>query len=150
MKEVTTNNQTILLVEVPEDVTGFNLHHNILLYPLGNDDVDGIRLPIGQYQILGKSTELSEEQMKEICATRFNGANYHDYLKENVWFKTVQESYLSLLEDNGIVDRVNYKKPICDCNGKCTEEQQFGCLGDHVIYEEAQSKVKHYLVLKRI
>jgi hypothetical protein len=149
MKEIQTNGITILLVEVPEDATYFNLHHNILLYPLGNDDVDGIRLPIGQYQILGKSTELSEEQMKEICDKWKYGWNNYLY-PDTTYYPTVQESYLSLLEANGIVDRVNYDKPICDCNGKCTEEQQFGCLGDHVIYEEAQSKVKHYLVLKRI
>jgi len=169
MKEIQTNGITILLVEVPEDATDFNLHHNILLYPLGNDDVDGIRLPIGQYQILGKSTELSEEQMKEICEYKeidsydCDGMVWYDIyrnyaLDDSYWlnscdqFFTVQESYLSLLEANGIVDRNNLANhdttTILGSSPSGIYYEVLDELRDK--WQESQSKVKHYLVLKRI
>jgi len=169
MKEIQTNGITILIVEVPEDAKEFDVHHNVLLCFHFNDDVEGINLPIGQYQILGKSTELSGEQMREICEECFG--RYLDYKNPNlmgeaiaVW-ETVQESYLSLLEANGIVDRNEYGQiePLWEpvCCGLPAESQGYPvCCGVPVpseesvqlsdLWQEAQSKVKHYLVLKRI
>ena len=159
MKEIKTNGIEVLFVEVPEDAKEFDVHHNVLLCFHLNDNVEGINLPIGQYQILGKSTELSEEQMKEICEHKevdsydYYGIVYDEIyrnylLSEHDWklscdqFSTVQESYLSLLEANGIVDRCMIPEP--EGVGFDSPSQEWD------EWQEAQSKVKHYLVLKRI
>ena len=78
MKEITTNGKTLLFVEVPEDTEDFRFK----LMPDNSEQLAGtvydnlvhkgtcyIRedIPQGNYQILGKSTELSEEQMVGIC-----------------------------------------------------------------------------------
>ena len=102
--EIQTNGITILLVEVPEGAKEFDISDmGSLIYYVEWGNSGYIDLPQGQYQILGKSTELSEEQMKEICDT--DGKGYMNYLEhpKNSYCKTVQESYLSLLEANGIV-----------------------------------------------
>lgn len=159
MKEITTNGIKILFVEVPEDANNFFMDYFYLVYTSNNSgNKVALGLPQANYQILGKSTELSKEQMKEICATRFNGANYHDYLKENVWFKTVQESYLSLLEANGIVDRNEYELPesgrdkLYDSSETHGRSQAYHEEWHKRMrqWQESQSKVKTYLVLKRI
>lgn len=114
MKEIQTNGITILLVEVPEDAKAWSLKHHMdgTLRSLRiSDDEDNYELcvlPKEGYQILGKSTELSEEQMKEICPKCIGLSVYPDYnfkptrLVALKFFHTVQESYLSLLEANGI------------------------------------------------
>lgn len=100
MKEIKTNDITILLVEVPEDAKLLQITQNAsgrnLSYKVNNTPhpfgYTHIKLPEGNYQILGKSTELSEEQMKEIVER-----------KDWLWGKmTYLSSYLSLLEANGI------------------------------------------------
>ena len=108
MKEITTNGITILLVEVPEDATRFVTDWKFLIVDIFSPTQKMIPIPEGQYQILGKSTELSEEQMKEICPKCIGLSVYPDYnfkptrLVALKFFHTVQESYLSLLEANGI------------------------------------------------
>ena len=79
--------------------------------------------------------------MKEILPI-YEGAirGYRIYTQRpDLLTKDIQESYLSLLESNGIVDR----NPISD-------EQKNVDRFWQVEWQEAQSKVKHYLVLKRI
>jgi len=113
MKEIQTNGITILLVEVPEDATRFVTDWKFLIVDIFSPTQKMIPIPEGQYQILGKSTELSEEQMKEIC-WQVSFGNYTGYKNYNQAkcsdfrdivessFSTVQESYISLLEANGI------------------------------------------------
>ena len=137
MKEIKTNGITILLIEVPEDAkllqitqnaSGRNLSYKVnnTTHPFGYTH---IKLPEGNYQILGKSTELSEEQMKEIVER-----------KDWLWGKmTYLSSYLSLLEANGIVDRNPFDKSGMTFSSEYQNK-----------WQESQSKVKHYLVLKRI
>mgnify|MGYP003404819791 CR=1 FL=1 len=115
--EIKTNGITILFVEVPEDATRFVTDWKFLIVDIFSPTQKMIPIPEGQYQILGKSTELSEEQMKEICEFRFGNqseyleAGFIDYNtpvrngfgdKYILNKETVQESYLSLLEANGI------------------------------------------------
>jgi len=117
MKEIKTNGITMLLVEVPEDAIGFIIDYLYLICNPYESDKKVIELPQCQWEILGKSTELSEEQMKEICEFRFGNqseyleAGFIDYNtpvrngfgdKYILNKETVQESYLSLLEANGI------------------------------------------------
>ena len=106
MKEVTTNNQTILLVEVPEDASDFRIDYaSIIVLSWATTNENGsIELSSGKWVILGKSTELSEEQMKEILPI-YEGAirGYRIYTQRpDLLTKDIQESYLSLLEANGI------------------------------------------------
>lgn len=109
MTPIKTNNITILLVEVPEDTKLWSIDNDNELYlyvSVSDDTPDIIGLGKGQYQILGKSTELSEEQMNEICASDRHNNMFIDFKEESTRYayllKSVQESYLSLLEANGI------------------------------------------------
>jgi len=120
MKEIQTNGITILFVEVPEDATRFVTDWKFLIVDIFSPTQKMIPIPEGQYQILGKSTELSEEQMKEICEEcdrskmnlrPYQSTPYKNYLSDgssafsgdDTWFKwNVQESYISLLEANEI------------------------------------------------
>lgn len=115
MTEITTNGITILLVEVPSVNLIFDIHDNYLVMGTNTMDVSSkkrkirngdnkgfINLNKVDWQILGKSTELSEEQMKEII-TLYEGKKYKVYTGSyGKYTDKVQESYLSLLEANGI------------------------------------------------
>jgi len=171
MKEIKTNGIKALFVEVPEDISSLMSiqQNNVLLLWRSDIDYLEIQLPSGQYQILGKSTELSEEQMKEICEYKeidsydCDGMVWYDIyrnyaLDDSYWlnscdqFFTVQESYLSLLEANGIVDRNNLANhdttTILGSSPSGIYYEVLDELRDK--WQESQSKVKHYLVLKRI
>ena len=165
MKEIQTNGITILLVEVPEDAIGFIIDYFYLICNPYESDKKVIELPQCQWEILGKSTELSEEQMKEICPKCIGLSVYPDYnfkptrLVALKFFHTVQESYISLLEANGIVDRCDIEEPeIYHDDGirePCKYDYPHGFdleqyHKDLKQWQEAQSKVKHYLVLKMI
>lgn len=105
MKEIQTNGITILFVEVPDDAIGFIIDYFYLICNPYESDKKVIELPQCQWEILGKSTELSEEQMKEICEDvkgMFQSVMYKDYIGLNFPYHFVNESYLSLLEANGI------------------------------------------------
>lgn len=181
MKEIKTNGIEVLFAEVPEDVKSwdievFTIRDDSYIRTWSKSGHDSlIDLPQGQYQILGKSTELSEEQMKEICEEcdrskmnlrPYQSTPYKNYLSDgsssfsgdDTWFKwNVQESYLSLLEANGIVDRCNIQKP--EFNYEFGEDgpTDSQLLSAEIHFEESfrqwqesQSKVKHYLVLKKL
>ena len=156
MKEIKTNGITILLVEVPEDaknftITEFDWFENAPKWYLLHETIeDNCGCPIefdGDWEILGKSTELSEEQMKEILPI-YEGAirGYRIYTQRpDLLTKDIQESYLSLLEANGIVDRNSASHP-SDIDP--TNRSHYDKIEQE--WQQAQSKVKHYLVLKRI
>jgi hypothetical protein len=140
MKEIKTNDITILIVEVPEDAIRFNIDNGLLRYttPFYNKseqvENDGmILLPIeNEWEIIGKSTE-----------------SIHELLGIS------KEDYLSLLEANGIVDRINLLEPNIDdyCYAGSMKLDKWGVTEyekELKEWQEAQSKVKHYLVLKRI
>lgn len=104
MKEIQTNGITLLLVEVPEDASDFRIDYaSIIVLSWATTNENGsIELSSGKWVILGKSTELSEEQMKEIM-TLYEGKKYKVYTGSyGKYTDKVQQSYLSLLEANGI------------------------------------------------
>ena len=153
MKEIQTNGITILLVEVPEDAREFKIENGLLLFKADFIPFGIVILPSGQCQILGKSTELSEEQMKEILPI-YEGAirGYRIYTQRpDLLTKDIQESYLSLLEANGIVDRNNLANPdtttILGSSPSGIYYEVLDELRDK--WQESQSKVKHYLVYSR-
>ena len=153
--EIKTNGITILFVEVPEDATRFVTDWKFLIVDIFSPTQKMIPIPEGQYQILGKSTELSEEQMKEII-TLYEGKKYKVYTGSyGKYTDKVQESYLSLLEANGIVDRdrnmidkPNESDILEDCEDWVYARAKYQSLLEQ--WQESQSKVKHYLVLKMI
>jgi len=156
MKEIQTNGITILLVEVPEDAKAWSIKHHMdgTLRSLRISDDEAnyelCVLPQGQYQILGKSTELSEEQMKEICefvphkfiTSRNWSGLYKDYRTGEYYIYSIDTAYLSLLEANGICDRFLISEPPENIGNNIAEWEEE--------YQKEKSKVKHYLVLKRI
>ena len=147
MKEIQTNGITILLVEVPEDAKKFVTDWKFLIVDIFSPTQKMIPIPEGQYQILGKSTELSDEQMKEILPI-YEGAirGYRIYTQRpDLLTKDIRESYLSLLEANGIVDGNSASHP-SDIDP--TNRSHYDKIEQE--WQQAQSKVKHYLVLKRI
>lgn len=130
MKEIQTNGITILFVEVPEDAREFKIENGLLLFKVDFIPFGIVIPPQGLYQILGKSTE-----------------PIHELLGIS------KEEYLSLLEANGIVDRNMIDKPnesdiLEDCEDWVYARAKYQSLLEQWL--EAQSKVKHYLVLKRI
>lgn len=156
MKYIKTNRVTILLIKVPDDAERFSFGFNDdtrLYYYLKSShnsfDHRHIKLPSGQYQILGKSTELSEEQKEEICeqVSSFGKMYWKNYLLPMSFTDgfTVQESYLSLLEANGIIDRNNSAHPSDIMPQSLLHYEQI-----KQKWQEAQSKVKHYLVLEKL
>jgi len=147
MKEIQTNGITILLVEVPEDATRFVTDWKFLIVDIFSPTQKMIPIMEGSWEILGKSTELSEEQMKEILPI-YEGAirGYRIYTQRpDLLTKDIQESYLSLLEANGIVDGNSASHP-SDIDP--TNRSHYDKIEQE--WQQAQSKVKHYLVLKRI
>jgi hypothetical protein len=154
MKEIKTNGIEVLFVEVPEDAYNFRLKNGYIWYDDKNFKDCCMLEPSGKWVILGKSTELSEEQMKEICEKTgrkiFRDYNMN-YMGVPMSVFTVQESYLSLLEANGIVDRNKYGERKPEISDPNPSSQYYGSEMDELSgWQEAQSKVKHYLVLKRI
>lgn len=112
MKQIETVAGKILIIEVPEDAYGFDIdlsshistpiiifskHRFIPLYKHGN------------FKILGKLSELSEEECKKFVI-KLNNNIYHDYSTEwngkrdiiHVYKETAKESLISLLQSNGI------------------------------------------------
>lgn len=130
MKEIQTNGITILIVEVPEDAKGFIIDYLYLICNPYESDKKVIELPQCQWEMIGKSTE-----------------PIHELLGIS------KDEYLSLLEANGIVDRNPIDEPDEDYYmNKSTDRAYSRALYRWKLeqWQEAQSKVKHYLVLKRI
>ena len=129
MKTIDTISGKVLVVEVPEkDISipeiplnkiQFGLHNGenpfVNFYTnwgtekhLGIRHIYNVILPKGNYKILGKLSEISEEDCERFvlggfCST--NGCNiYKDYIKETSWsgFEIAKESLISLLQSNGI------------------------------------------------
>ena len=159
MKEIQTNGTTILLVEVPEDAIDFTIDKHRMqltatLITEGSDADYFYKIPQGNYQIIGKSNELSKEQMEVICEHGYCSTNgivlFNDYLNEDNTFDNITESYLSLLEANGVVDRNQIEKPdeseiLEDCEDWIYARAKYKSLLEQ--WNEFESKVKHYLVL---
>lgn len=161
IKLIETNGQTIAIVEVPEDATLIQITQNAswrnLSYKINNKphpfEYTHIKLPDGQYQILGKSTELNGDHIVE-CKIIDRKIEYRNYRNGKFNLGNPNESYLSLLEANGIVDRNLIEKP--EFNYEFGEDgptdSQLLSAEIHFDesfkqWQEAQSKVRHYLIL---
>lgn len=107
IKLIDTDKCKLLAVMVPEYGWDFRVDYGnrvVLSFACINEP-DAIKLPEGNWQILGLSTELTEEQWSEIV--KYVGlpwCAYKDYRSNSNWFSTAKESGLSLLEANQITE----------------------------------------------
>lgn len=113
---ITELNEKAIGVEVPSGAYDFDINGSELFfinkhkddpYPLGLDDVDGRDLPSGVWQILGRGSELTEEQWKQGSLNWIeivDEVGYRDYTRyeDFRYFKTATESGLSLLKSKNL------------------------------------------------
>ena len=153
----------LLFVEVPNEAKGFEIVTNQSVIPYGKAlnyedkpfrgyiNYCGIDLPDGNWQLLGFSTELTEEQLKDVMTKR--GERYEDFSISVISSQFVYvlgtslESFQSLKSSLGLIDENKYQS---DWDELCT----YGHGGfakdgktEIELYQEEQSKVKKLIVL---
>ncbi len=62
-------------------------------------DTEAVELPEGKWSILGRPTELTEEQCADFVNVEYDAANY--------WYGIARESFLSWLTSIGVTDTDN-------------------------------------------
>lgn len=109
--------------------------------------IEDVKLPAGyKYTVLGRASELTEEQCREIVEQVSSWGNiyFRNYAFPNSFSEsfTADESFQSLLKSNGILLKNQLHKPTTDNNliwiDSVLMEQ----------WQEAQSKVSNPLILK--
>lgn len=132
-KQINTGVADMLLVELLDGayMVNINTHSFVgLHYMLYEDGVNTPykeRLPDGNWSILCRADEVTEEQANELChvyETILIGDVYYDYL-DNRWtsFDSL-ESLDSLYEANEVYFKNKYgNEPVCKCNcSMCIDE----------------------------
>ncbi len=127
----------ILILEVPKEATKIEIRGTRLYF----DPVSMLELPSSDYQLLGKTTDLTEEQIKLLCK-----------------LLGIEQSLKSLLEyfqSKGYVDRNPYGEK-CPVHYDYEEMQESGHYLAEIEtkmnvkihqWQEAEDKVKTFVVL---
>ena len=119
MKQITiqTAKAQILIVDLPQDAhhvqLSLNKHSDILYLAKGSPFFVGIEIPNEDWQLLGKASELTEEQWRtivddvivvvaELGQTAHQGRGFKNY-KGGAAYHSVVESGSSLLSANGVM-----------------------------------------------
>jgi hypothetical protein len=161
---ITTAKAQILIVDLP---LGSDFHKvnngNVLEYDPMTNPIEGewsySKLPEGSWQLLGKASELSEEQWRMIVAWNTQGnmaANekpFYDYDMDMFRLNTAVESGSSLLSANGVIlvnpikkeswdeiyDRISDDLSVSDDDLKelCYQTE----FSDHLKWQAAEEKV---------
>ena len=103
--------ERILLVSVPSNSHHHYIHRNNLLFDVNDEQECGIvrNLPQGNWQLIGLSDEITEDQAKEFMPWLqiANDIGYFDYSKDYISYgcKTPLESLQSLLKSLGCEGR---------------------------------------------
>jgi len=99
-----------MFLEVPKDAYGVLIRQNSeqsdLWYKLDIPEENSsycIEIPHGNWQLLGSSPGLTEEQLKEIMPSYYGGTKFHNY-NGNMMLDTAVEAYTSLKISKGVVD----------------------------------------------
>lgn len=166
MKQLQTTKATLLVVKVPEGNTTWvlyngtqRMHHggpsDMIIF---NENVPGSfmarrQIPYADWEILGLSTEITEEVWRMIMPRMFEGSpNFPDYSyvpEFSVIAKNATESARSFIEANGFHWENPYEKPdrLCDyyrdalgLNLEYFEAQ--------TLYNEAEQITEPFLILK--
>lgn len=122
------NGERLLLVPVQEEACNFDYHKLMKILVFDNKDtgsyMDFIQLPMdGNWQLIGISDEITEEQAKELVLTRVDQSSfptsmeYYNYLSDRMVhlsfdLDTALESFQSLLQSLGCEGRYAVLKEV--------------------------------------
>ena len=151
---------TIGFVEVPMDAEQFELELNNDLYYkkqfMGILTLHLKALPKGNWQILGLSTELTEEVLKDIMS-KYSKAKYFDYVNDYThYYETAIKSFNSLKQSLGVFDVNKYgiEKPTFsyEFGEDGTSDVMLDSAQDDfdfksIQWHQEQSKVRKYITL---
>lgn len=127
---IQTSKATILVVDLPEGATDVASGNDKIMYWIQYGFAKSLRvanLPPGQWQLLGKTFDLSEEQWKDILPRYIGGiTGYLDYEsgRPDALVKSATESGLSLLISNKVFKEnpISSEKPITIIGHKGSEK----------------------------
>ena len=122
MKTITTNNRTLLFVEVPEDAIEITLTELGRLDYMANGGMDYTMLPSGNYRFIATTDTITEEQAAMFVGKgRVGYAHYGERVKHynsplisammanggsvEIYYTTALESFESLLQHHSITGR---------------------------------------------
>lgn len=122
MKTITTNNRTLLFVEVPETAHHFSIEQGYLTWLNVSDSEDVLaQLPSGNYRFISTTDTITEQQAAELveCMSRPTGGDdYMIYYKRYTgsqedadfpWFSEMNngasKSFATLLQHHSITGR---------------------------------------------
>lgn len=149
IKTINTGVAELVLVKVPEDM---NITVSNTQIEWGNSfSSGGVKLPMGNYKLLGIAHDLTEEVWRKIVKTnfRFNikyNTLFLDYSTMHFKFKTATESGLSLLRANEVYDENPFGK-----NRPFIYDEDAGTEREHLGYkwDKAQETTGKWVVLKK-
>lgn len=156
IKLIDTGKCNILAVMVPGGTIGANITKlddgdpDDYLY-INYDDSQFIKLPEGEWQILGISTEVTEGQWRELMLRTKSFLSGVFPVFHYSGFETAKESGLSLLESNGIfsVNPYGEKAPIV--SDPDPSSQYYGAQMDEMHrWQQAQENTGPRLILNNI
>ena len=106
MKTITTNNRTLLFVEVPETAHHFSIEQGYLTWLNVSDSEDVLaQLPSGNYRFIATTDMITEEQADKIIErSKFNKQLYRNYQFEGVESFAI-DGFTSLLRKHSIAGR---------------------------------------------
>lgn len=134
---------------VPEGVNKFKVYeYGYSSTHLLMEDLTDLVLPQGNWQLLGISTELTEEQWRDLVS--FHIFAYKDYKTTAIYkFKTAKESGLSLLEANGCFSVNPYGDMPPDETSTPLSWNSEGLEADIKKWQQAQENTGPRLILKK-
>lgn len=105
----TLNGKEILAVVVPNNAKNFTVieSHSYFHSPRVEHSIGGVNLPEGNWTILGRPSEISEEvaRMLLISGNRNGKSVYLNYNKPRKTFNTAIQSFKGWCKTNGITDK---------------------------------------------
>lgn len=114
-KIIKTQNNELIVVEVPEDACKFikdndeichYIMYSVNVTETSEDVIATTDLEFDfDFKILGKLSELSEEECDRFVVKVMNNQHYQNYNYKNIvdrWVKTAKASLISLLQANGV------------------------------------------------
>lgn len=177
IKQINTYKFEGLAVLVPDDADKICISHNAAWYNLSYRLPGAKPMPFGwthnqlpdcKWEILGKATELTEEQCAEIAHI---GMDYHEpayknYISESdaifkYPFGTAKESFSSFMDSIECYSINPYSDPkeryrcrdCADSDGLCCNEDMIKYCDPHIHlekYNEAQKNTGTWLILKKL
>jgi hypothetical protein len=106
IKQISTGKAELLIVKVPEGAANFAYLpvNEMLQYDIPVNYVSLIKLPQGNWQIVGISDQLTEEQCAELMQSESmvidNSGNTTLYLSPVDYHATAKEAFASLMQSN--------------------------------------------------